>query len=72
LEVVCIVIIKGYYREKVIYSALETESDIHFETNFFGKNDTHFETDGVFIFFGTKCKIYYYSFIFIDNSEFMT
>jgi hypothetical protein len=47
---VCIVIIKGYYREKVIYSALETESDIHFETNFFGKNDTHFETDGVFIF----------------------
>jgi len=36
LEVVCIIIIKGYYWEKVIYSALETESDIHFKTNFFG------------------------------------
>jgi len=34
LEVVCI-IIKGYYWKKVINSALETDSDIYFETNFF-------------------------------------
>jgi len=34
LEVVYIVIIKGYYWKKVINSALKTESDIHFETIF--------------------------------------
>jgi len=34
LEVVCIVLIVGYnWKEKVII-ALETENDIHFETNF--------------------------------------
>jgi len=36
LEVVSIVIIKGYYWKKVINNALETESDMHFETIFFG------------------------------------
>ena len=30
-----------------IIIALKTESDIHFETNYFSLNDTHFETDGV-------------------------
>jgi len=44
---VCIVLIEVYnWKEKVII-ALETESDIHFESIFFGWNDTHFETEGV-------------------------
>jgi len=37
LEVMCIVIIKGYYWKKVINSALKTKSDIHFKTTFLAK-----------------------------------